>query len=508
MLGPVFNAEMLRAGRRWWWQLLRRIYAGWLCLQLVYVYDSTHAEFTYGMPPQAPVSRLKAAANFGQQFRDLVIGQQFMLIVLVTPAFVAGTITDEKTRGTLQGLLTAYITPADIVLGKLAARVAQVGILALTPLPLLAFVGQYAGVTPEFLLALLAITLLLLFGLGGASMLASVWVRQTRGAVLATYFGLFAGYFLIRYGWVTGAWTDYFGLIRVLDPLVNREDPAEAFRRLMQATMAWGGLGVITTSLAVWRLRPAYLRQMEARPRRARFQRLTARTIPARDVVAWKERRVGRRVPVWLGVPLTCLATAAVVGYVVQGMTIPAWRGGAAYVLMQVGVYSFLLATLMVGVRCSGSITGERETRHLGWLDDLAIDGPRNRPRQAPWRAERDLAVSARRLVRGDGRRRHCGPCRSDDRIGIRLVRGRRRRTGDAVRTPCAPAGCGQPGIDDGRDRRMGRRHGRRDCTWLHLGGDALPRRDWHVLLGQIEESPGEACSAQWFLDISAGWRS
>src|SRR5580704_7896828 len=168
MLGPVFNAEMLRAGRRGRAHVLRWIYAGWLCLQLLYVFDATHTPPNYGSPRPNPT---KAAVEFGRQYRDLILSQQFLLIVLITPAFVAGAITDEKTRGTLQGLLTAYVTPADVVLGKLAARTAQVGILALAPLPLLALVSQYAGVTPEFLLALFAVTVLILFGLGGVSML-------------------------------------------------------------------------------------------------------------------------------------------------------------------------------------------------------------------------------------------------------------------------------------------------------------------------------------------------
>jgi ABC-type transport system involved in multi-copper enzyme maturation permease subunit len=368
MLGPVFNAEMLRATRRGRAQTLRWVYAGWLCLQLVYVYDLTHTALTYGLPPQAPASLSKAASNFGQQYRDLVLSQQFTLIVLVTPAFVAGAITDEKTRGTLQGLLTAYVTPADIVLGKLAARITQVGILALTPLPLLALVGQFAGVTPEFLFALLAVTAVLLIGLGGLSMLASVWFRQTRWAVLATYAVLFAGYLLTKYGFPISyggfpdSWTDYFGLIRVLDPLVDRDDPAEAVRRFGQAAVAWGGLGVATTTLAVWRLRPAYLRQLEARPRRSLFTRSTSRSLPARDVMAWKESQVGRRVPLWLGVLLTGAVAGGVTAYVIYGSgTRFPWRDAVAYLLYQVGIYSFVLATLMVGVRCSGSITGERE---------------------------------------------------------------------------------------------------------------------------------------------------
>src|SRR3954451_10007058 len=119
MLGPVFSAELLRAGRRGRAHVLRWIYAAWLTVQLLYVFDQTHAPPRYNAPRPTAT---KAAAAFGQGIRDLILGQQFVLIILVAPAFFAGAVTDEKTRGTLQNRLTAHVTPTDIVLGKLAAR--------------------------------------------------------------------------------------------------------------------------------------------------------------------------------------------------------------------------------------------------------------------------------------------------------------------------------------------------------------------------------------------------
>ncbi|HEY1376579.1 MAG TPA: ABC transporter permease subunit [Gemmataceae bacterium] len=370
MLGPVASAELLRAGRRGKAHVLRWAYAAWLVLQLLYLYDATHARRYYNAPRPSPV---KAAADFGQRFRDLVLGQQFVLIALVTPAFVAGAVTDEKTRGTLQALLTAHVTPADVVLGKLLGRCAQVAALALVPLPLLAVVGPIAGVPPEFLVVLVAVTALVLFGLGGVSVLASVWTRQTRAAVILTYVvlggGLAVGAVLADYGWLPAGWRDDFDPVRVLRPALDREDPAEAFRRLGRAAVAWGGLGAVATGLAVWRLRPAYLRQLEARPRgRLALGRLVARPRPTRDALAWKERYVGRRVPPWVGVPVVAGLGGAVTAYALSGvgpLAAAMGRGGpglvAGYVLMQEGFYALLVATLVVGVRCSGTITGERE---------------------------------------------------------------------------------------------------------------------------------------------------
>jgi ABC-type transport system involved in multi-copper enzyme maturation permease subunit len=358
MLGPVFGAEMLRAGRRGRAHVLRWLYAGWLALQLLYLHDQyAHPRLRGPARPDTPA--------FARHTLDLILGQQLLLVALVTPAFVAGAVTDEKTRGTLDHLMTSPLRPADIVLGKLLARAAQVGALALTPLPVVIFIGPYAGVTPEFLVALVAVTALLIFGLGAVSLLASVWTRQTRTAVLLTYAlvgGLWAvaSSSLITRSPTRQHWFAAFEPLRPLTPALDRADPAEAWRRLGEAALAWGALGGACTLLAAWRLRPAYLRQRESRPRgRFGLGRLDPRPRPKRDALAWKECYVGRRLPLWLGLPLACAVTAAVT---LERQPPPAARPGAAgEALLVQGWWVLLLLSLVVGVRGSGCVSGERE---------------------------------------------------------------------------------------------------------------------------------------------------
>jgi ABC-type transport system involved in multi-copper enzyme maturation permease subunit len=363
MLGPVFGVELLRAGRRGRAHVLRWLFAGWLVLQFLYLYSA------YDEALHAARARPVAVANtteFARGFLDIALTQQFLLIALVAPAFAAGAVTDEKTHGTLQNLLTAHLTPAAIVLGKLFARAVQVGVLGLVPLPLITLVGPYAGVTPEFLLIGLAVTALLVFGLSAASVLASVWTRQTRNAVLLTYLAFGGLYWLTAFGpavltqYVPPGWLEAFDPLRPLAPALDRADPAEAFRRLGAFAAAWGGLGAACAAVAVWRLRPAYLRQMEARPRRwYGLARLVPRPSPGRDALAWKESQVGRRVPYWLGLPLAAGASA----WATAGLCAfsPAPRGLRGEALISLGWWVLLLLTLVVGVRASGSITGERE---------------------------------------------------------------------------------------------------------------------------------------------------
>src|SRR5262249_54443062 len=115
--------------------------------------------------------------------------EQFLLVVLATPAFTAGAITDEKIRGTLQYLLTAGLTSWEILVGKLFGRAAHVTTLALAAFPLLCFLGVFAGAGPGTLLLFFAALVTPLFAAGAAGLLASVWCRTARDAVLAVYLG-------------------------------------------------------------------------------------------------------------------------------------------------------------------------------------------------------------------------------------------------------------------------------------------------------------------------------
>src|SRR5438132_1499962 len=129
MVGPVVQQEMLLGSRRSRLHVLRWIYAGWLILEVFFFFFKFEAEeasrqFAYmlsGVPDTERELRLLASAPevVGRWFTDAFLGQQMILLLLATPAFVAGAITDEKRRGTLQYLLTTDLEDRHIVVGKL-----------------------------------------------------------------------------------------------------------------------------------------------------------------------------------------------------------------------------------------------------------------------------------------------------------------------------------------------------------------------------------------------------
>src|SRR4051794_27761607 len=103
MIGPILHQELLLGSRRNRLHAFRWIYAGWLVLQVLFFCLEILGNPTRATSPRnhggVPVSELAA---IGGQFTETFVVQQLILLLLVTPAFVAGAITDEKRRGTLQ----------------------------------------------------------------------------------------------------------------------------------------------------------------------------------------------------------------------------------------------------------------------------------------------------------------------------------------------------------------------------------------------------------------------
>src|SRR5690242_2947922 len=124
MLGPVFFLELRLAIRRNRLSAFRYAYAGWCLLQFTLVFVLIFQSETQPASPGVGLS----PAVIGSY--HLLVGQHFVFFVLATPAFVAGAITDEKSQGTLQHLLTADLTTREIIIGKFLGRMAQVALVA------------------------------------------------------------------------------------------------------------------------------------------------------------------------------------------------------------------------------------------------------------------------------------------------------------------------------------------------------------------------------------------
>jgi hypothetical protein len=393
MIGPVLYHEIVLGARRTRLYVFRWVYAGWLLLTFFWITFLTWGSRLFS-------SRLHFfTESVSAQFTASLVVQQFALCLLATPAIVAGSITDEKRNNTLLDLLATDLLSWQIIVGKLVARLAQVWLLILVTLPLVAFLGVLGGMQPFGVMAVYATLLLPTLGVGAVSMLASVWTRQTRDAVLAVYFIKLVSYAVIR----LLAWLGYPFLAHKLDPFYVLQPAwgvmdADAWKdfgmRWLESAFTWGSLALCCLVVASLRLRGAFLRQLEnsGKKKRKRWWRFSRPEIGVMPL-PWKERHVDglapfpvlRAIPRWLGIILIFLATSAVGSLILiarmggtfrqnYDQAVSLLRGGqfeklfytiqpADHGFYWLGAGGMLFFSFLVGVRCSGTICGEREKK-------------------------------------------------------------------------------------------------------------------------------------------------
>src|SRR5262245_8979091 len=117
LVGPVFYFDLVRLTRRGRYALIRCLYGAALGALLFLVYLQWIDNSDNG---KISVTEL---AEFGASFFLTFLGVQFVAAVLLTPAYAAGAIAEEKERRTLEFLLATDLRDREIVLSKLGSRV-------------------------------------------------------------------------------------------------------------------------------------------------------------------------------------------------------------------------------------------------------------------------------------------------------------------------------------------------------------------------------------------------
>lgn len=200
LCGPVLFYEAVREGRRGRVFLIRALFGLMLLLFLSLVYSR------YFDPDQGPqwlwdrttrrggpspgdwvVLRAAALARFNETVFFTFLCVQFAAVLLLTPAYTAGTIAEEKHRCRLEFLFATQLNNREIVLGKLLAALGNMGLILITGAPILAFLQLLGGVDPDLVIAGYITIGLTMLSLASLSMLSSVYAGKPRDAILITY---------------------------------------------------------------------------------------------------------------------------------------------------------------------------------------------------------------------------------------------------------------------------------------------------------------------------------
>lgn len=188
-LGPLFRYELLRLSRKGSHVLQRVLLALVILVVLFFVYSNWFPSFDLGKPfaPQTAIS-LNQSARFAEVFVYALVMVQFIAVVVLTPVYVAGSITEEIDRRTIEHLFATELTSREIILGKVFARLLYVAGVVLTGLPIVALSQLFGGVSNSALVQGYAVVLGTMFLLGCFTIQVAVTKGNLQETVVLVYF--------------------------------------------------------------------------------------------------------------------------------------------------------------------------------------------------------------------------------------------------------------------------------------------------------------------------------
>lgn len=236
LVGPLFSWELLRLSRRGQDSRARFILAAGLLViltafALIWFRGTTSPlQLFFG---GSQTLRLSESAAFGEAFSLTFVMAQLGVLCLLTPAYAAGGIAEEKERKTLVFLLASDLTAREIVFGKFLGRLVFLLGVTLAGLPILTITLVQGGVTTKFLLVSYLVTAGTVVLLASISAACAASAETLRGAMLRAYgltavvvltgCGLFQmlspfGVIIFLY-WVEPTRPEVFWLVGILYPL-------------------------------------------------------------------------------------------------------------------------------------------------------------------------------------------------------------------------------------------------------------------------------------------------
>jgi ABC-type transport system involved in multi-copper enzyme maturation permease subunit len=313
LLGPVFHAELMTTARRARYYVIRLIYGLVILFTVYLVYQSNE----WRINANGGGLRLRDMAGFAMQMFTSFAMLQAVVVLMLTPALVGGTIADERQRKTLHYLLTSQLSSAEIILSKLGARLLQAVVLVALGLPVVCLMGLFGGVDFKVVLLTYAATFTTMFFLGSASILVSVVSRRPREAISLIYILELAWLVVpslvmntMAYGdepWPTIArWVNpvlqYFAMTSPIyptsvPPMLGTRDPLTLAFWGMGLQIVYGSLFVL---LAAMRLRPSARTEGSTSASSRWFKNLLRKRkwLPRKpcgdDAMLWKELHVAR----------------------------------------------------------------------------------------------------------------------------------------------------------------------------------------------------------------------
>lgn len=339
-LGPVFEVEWLTTARKWQVYAGRALFVFALLAGMIIVWLGSIAGKNLTTRGQAQV---------GGTIFEVIVVTQLALVLLVAPAATAGTICLDKARGNLTHLFATDLSDAEIVLGKLAARLVPVLGCVFCTLPVLALTTLLGGIDPVGLTGAFFITIAVAVLGCAVAMLLSVWASKAHEVMMGTCL-IWAGWLLLVPMWQAidsvllgislPGWVEWTSLFDVALGSVGSPNQSIIVEQLLFACSLLG-ISALLIGITVWRLRVVAIRQL------------------GRGEVR-KERRSARSRRPWISLPGPVLDGNPVLWREWHRQKPSRWVRvvGAIYYTV-VGLFSLLAASVILTNGPAGGVNGE-----------------------------------------------------------------------------------------------------------------------------------------------------
>jgi ABC-type transport system involved in multi-copper enzyme maturation permease subunit len=411
LFGPVLFYDLVCTARRRRYFFIRLLYVSVLSIVFFWMY------LVFSLSREYQGHSVKDSAQFAETFFFTFTWLEFLLVGILTPAYTAGAIADEKDRRTLEFLLATDLRNREIVLSKMATRLLNLTMLVLAGLPIFGFTQFFGGIDPNLLLVSFATLGLTMLSLAALSILSSVLMKKPRDAIVLTYLVAVTYLGLASMSWllllVPGAagaavwfgsnpatvqdlveWANAGNLPASIVRMVNAYERGRGLPDVLpglltQYAVFHGLVAVCCTTVAVLRLRAVALKQSYGKVQKSSLAvRWWGRPRVGTQPMLWKEILVepGLRFG-WLG--------RAFVALLILGSFIPAviiivqyleavfggsggrrvWGNPWDLLQQEMNVWVRILGTaaaclmlLAVAVRASGTVSGERDRQTFDGL--------------------------------------------------------------------------------------------------------------------------------------------
>jgi len=175
------------------------------------------------------------SAHVGQGLFAALALAEMLLVVFLTPALTAGSISAEREQLTYDLLVATPLRPGRILSGKLVAAIWYVLLLIFAAVPLGSIVLLYGGVAPRDLLKALVLLLVTALATGMLGLLCSSIAKRTLRATIMAY--------LVILVIIAGVY--FYVMLRVAtqqpgSPIVSRAVAASPFSAMASVVMRGG----------------------------------------------------------------------------------------------------------------------------------------------------------------------------------------------------------------------------------------------------------------------------